>query len=293
MVRKQQRGGMNTNHERSRSTGSEDHIRSIIRKQLHPQEVLLEGIRFTDPRHGDLEVDFLVLIPNSGIAVIEVKGGNISLRDGQWRTTYGNVNRRINPIEQARRAKHALRRYLDRQPEWASGLVRSEWFVVMPFTTITGDMSTEARRDLLIGKEDLDQIMPNIRRALNSTLNNDPIPDIDSIELALSLLLRKKDEEGKNAPSARVFWKRPVAWVGAGLGVSAIGLTAAALLTSNAESTPQPSITTGTCDPNYEPCIPIDPDLQCSDIKFAVNVVGDDVHGFDRDGDGIGCEVYQ
>lgn len=283
------------------SPGSEDQIRTLIRKQLRPQEVLLEGIRLSDPRHGDIEVDFLVLIPDSGIAVIEVKGGDVTIKDGQWRTEYGNVKRRINPVEQARRAKHALRRYLDRQPEWTLGLVRSEWFVVMPFTTVTGDMSAEARRELLIGREDLDQLMPNIRRALDSTLNNDPAPDTDSIELALTLLLRKKDDEEKSAATAKVFWKRPSAWVGAGLGVSALAITGAALLASSTGSTPPPSQPTqssvsnnsGACDPNYEPCIPIAPDLRCSDIKLAVTVVGRDIHGFDRDGDGIGCEVYQ
>lgn len=35
---------------------------------------------------------------------------------------------------------------------------------------------------------------------------------------------------------------------------------------------------------------PVPPDLNCSDIDFAVEVVGSDPHGFDRDGDGIGCE---
>lgn len=282
---------MNARRATTHSTGSENHIRSLIRSQLRPQEVLLEGIRFTDPRHGDLEVDFIVLIPGSGIAVIEVKGGDITLKHGQWSAKYGNINRRINPIEQARRAKHALRRYLDRQPEWNSGLVRSEWFVVLPFTTITGDMSTEARKELLIGKEELNELMPNIRRALDSTLNNEPVPDHDSIELALSLLLRKKDEQESAPEPARGFWKRPTLWVGAGVG--AIAIAGAAFLVTNSGGTPQAEEITGECDPNYEPCIPDSADLSCSDINFAVNVIGVDTHGFDRDGDGIGCEIYQ
>jgi len=282
---------MNARRGNTHSTGSEDHIRALIRQQLRPQEVLLEGIRFTDPRHGDLEVDFIVLIPGSGIAVIEVKGGDITLKNGQWSAKYGNINRRINPIEQARRAKHALRRYLDRQPEWSSGLVRSEWFVVLPFTTITGDMSTEARKELLIGKEGLNELLPNIRSALDSTLNNEPVPDHDSIELALSLLLRKKDEQESTPEPAPGFWKRPITWVGAGVG--AIAIAGAAFLVTNSGSAPQAEVITGECDPNYEPCIPVSADLSCSDIALAVNVIGIDIHGFDRDGDGIGCEIYQ
>jgi micrococcal nuclease len=53
----------------------------------------------------------------------------------------------------------------------------------------------------------------------------------------------------------------------------------------------QPS--TGGCDPNYTPCVPQVPyDLDCKDIGFSVTVIGYDVHGFDRDKDGWGCESY-
>jgi hypothetical protein len=49
-----------------------------------------------------------------------------------------------------------------------------------------------------------------------------------------------------------------------------------------------------TCDPNYTgACVPISAfDLDCPDISQMVRVVGADIHGFDRDGDGFGCESY-
>ncbi len=50
----------------------------------------------------------------------------------------------------------------------------------------------------------------------------------------------------------------------------------------------------GGCDPSYPTvCIPPPPpDLDCSDIAFRnFKVVGADPHGFDGDGDGIGCET--
>lgn len=47
----------------------------------------------------------------------------------------------------------------------------------------------------------------------------------------------------------------------------------------------------GRCDPGYDPCIPpYPPDLDCSDIDGPIRVLGDDPHGFDADGDGIGCD---
>lgn len=55
--------------------------------------------------------------------------------------------------------------------------------------------------------------------------------------------------------------------------------------------TPAPAPPSSGCDPNYSPCVPRSPvDLDCSDINGPVRVIGTDVHRFDRDGDGIGCE---
>jgi endonuclease YncB( thermonuclease family) len=49
----------------------------------------------------------------------------------------------------------------------------------------------------------------------------------------------------------------------------------------------------GDCDPNYTPCVPnVSYDLDCGDIGFSVTVTGYDRHGFDREGDGWGCESY-
>jgi hypothetical protein len=33
-------------------------------------------------------------------------------------------------------------------------------------------------------------------------------------------------------------------------------------------------------------------DLDCPDIGFSVTVIGSDPHGFDREGNGLGCESY-
>ncbi|WP_299293550.1 hypothetical protein [Nitrosopumilus sp.] len=47
-----------------------------------------------------------------------------------------------------------------------------------------------------------------------------------------------------------------------------------------------------SCDPSYSVCIPpYPPDLDCGEIPHSnFRVSGSDPHGFDRDGDGIGCE---
>lgn len=56
---------------------------------------------------------------------------------------------------------------------------------------------------------------------------------------------------------------------------------------------PAPSPRSG-CDPNYAgACVPVtDRDLDCSDIRQEVRVIGTDRHRFDADGNGWGCESY-
>jgi hypothetical protein len=269
-------------------TKSEVLVRKIIGAQLARGETLLEGLRFTDPRHGDVEADFLILIPEVGVAVLEVKGGVVSYTNGQWLTTSKGTSRRISPIEQARRAKHALRRFLDRSPEWHSGLIRTQWFLVMPFTEVTGDMGAEGAREQLLGASDLDDLLPRIRRSLGSTLNNDPLPSADDLDLALTLLLRTQHVSlPSGSPSVGTRTKKKN-WT-----IVAVGAVAIAVLALVGFVTQKSSSSSTQCNPNYEPCIPIAPDLSCSDIQEKVQIIGDDPYGLDRDGDGFGCEIYE
>jgi hypothetical protein len=53
-----------------------------------------------------------------------------------------------------------------------------------------------------------------------------------------------------------------------------------------------------SCDSNYDPCVPVASDVDCAGgsgngpayVRGPVRVIGVDVYGVDRDGDGIGCE---
>lgn len=53
-----------------------------------------------------------------------------------------------------------------------------------------------------------------------------------------------------------------------------------------------------SCDPNYTPCVPVARDVDCAGgsgngpayVRGPVRVIGVDIYGLDRDGDGIGCE---
>ena len=329
---------------RPRPNGAESRVGKALRAQLQAGEVVLDGVRFSDPRHGDVEVDFLVLFPDVGVAAIEVKGGTVSFADGQWLTENKGRSRRIDPVRQGRGAKHALRRYLDRQADWHYGLIRSEWFIAMPDTTVVADMGPEARRELLLGSDDIDDMRDRLRSVLTSTLNMDQVPPDGWVDDVVSLLLRgDQSSTGCEVAGPVPFWfgrSRVIGWVAAtaavvatsvlSLGVNVIGgwkgllgLTAAlavlgylmrrskppirliaswraaigcvvglAIGTVLAVGIYGPRVSEGDCHPGYVPCIPITESVDCSEIRMAVRVIGDDEYGLDRDGDGIGCETY-
>jgi len=58
-----------------------------------------------------------------------------------------------------------------------------------------------------------------------------------------------------------------------------------------------PAPSTSNCDPNYSGCVPIASDVDCAGgsgngpaYTGMVRVIGVDIYGLDRDGDGVGCE---
>jgi hypothetical protein len=67
-----------------------------------------QGLR--DGKQGDGEADFILLHPQHGALILEVKGGDVQLDRGRWFTTdrFGHVYTIKNPYEQAIASKYAL-----------------------------------------------------------------------------------------------------------------------------------------------------------------------------------------
>lgn len=146
---------------------SERLLVEALRAQLTDQDVILHGVRITDHEHGDVEIDVIVLIPELGAAVIEVKGGYVQCRDGRFIQT-GAEQREINPVHQARKGLWSLSRYLERQPTWSRGRIHAAWLVAFPYTPVHGDMGPQAPREVILGESDLDQAHVLIARQLQA-----------------------------------------------------------------------------------------------------------------------------
>lgn len=181
-------------------TKSERLVIEAIRQQLRPGEMLIENLRLTDSQAGDVEIDVAVLVPDVGIAVIEVKGGQIEFRDGQWISRTGTGVRRIKPVEQARRGKHALRNYLLRQGVTGSYLAHTEWLIAMPHTVVDGDMGPEAVSEALIGSEEVPRAMEIVRARLAANSPGQMVLNASQIEAALTLLQTQTFEPQRMTP---------------------------------------------------------------------------------------------
>lgn len=277
--------------------GTEGLVLHALESQAKAGDVILQGVRFTDPKNGDVEADFLLLVPGFGVAVLEVKGGKVTYQDGQWLLTgieKPGYERRIHPVDQARKAKHALRRYLDRQPEWSLGLIRSAWFVVMPNTPTNGDFGPEGLADQLIGEADISTLRHRLVEVLDRGLLTEPRPDPDQVEDAVSLLFRSREISIKNMyrPSGTFRGRRLSAGAKKGLLAGAGAVLVAGLALGGYAWSNQGASVGADCSTNYEPCVPVDTDVNCSDLGFQVQVIGEDVYRLDGNGDGLGCESY-
>ncbi len=91
-------------------TPSERAVYERLLQQLGPSDLLGANVRIT--RDGrDHEVDILVGLVDAGFAVLEVKGGAVELEGGRWWQGRHSDRHVIEPVDQARDAKYALRDY--------------------------------------------------------------------------------------------------------------------------------------------------------------------------------------
>jgi len=98
---------------------SEQEVWERLRDGLGPDDVLLANLRLTD-EVKDHEADLVVLMPDVGCLVLEVKGRSLWFADGDWWIKRKGRDTVIHPVDQARDAKFSLREYVERHPRWGS-----------------------------------------------------------------------------------------------------------------------------------------------------------------------------
>jgi hypothetical protein len=150
---------------RSFPSGGEQSERDVFEalSRLPDDWTVLHSVKFKNPnkkRHSDdCEIDFLVLNPNLGGFVLEVKGGSeIVLRDGEWfsRPHHSNVFKSINdPFVQAKDNTYAFLELMRQQVPRDTKLPFITHAVVFPSHTQKGDMGLERPREIICDQHDL------------------------------------------------------------------------------------------------------------------------------------------
>lgn len=140
-----------------------------LRDQLPDEASLFHSLQLKE-RGNDYEADLVVVLPGVGVGVVEVKGGQVSYADGQWRQRGGAAGAHdiSDPVAQAQDACHVLHRYLKpRTPEGANG--RRTHLVAFPYTHVPKDWRTPGcPRELVIDSGDLASAASIVKSAIET-----------------------------------------------------------------------------------------------------------------------------
>src|SRR5689334_11647194 len=91
---------------------AERRVWEILCDQLPGDTALLHSVTMIE-RADEYEADLVVAWPSVGVAIVEVKGGHVSRRDGRWYQSSRNDTHPIDdPVVQAQGCKHVLHRLL-------------------------------------------------------------------------------------------------------------------------------------------------------------------------------------
>ncbi|WP_129336309.1 nuclease-related domain-containing DEAD/DEAH box helicase [Cellulomonas endophytica] len=146
--------------------GAERAVWEALRDQLPDDVVVFVNLLLLDGP-DEREIDALVAWPDLGLCVVEVKGGHVSRRDGQWVQGSGTRAYEIDPVFQARRARHTLHDLL-RQHGLHAWRARTADLVVLPHTVVPhGWASAGSPAGTVVGREDLDQLAAHVKRAID------------------------------------------------------------------------------------------------------------------------------
>nr|NLI48997.1 NERD domain-containing protein [Propionibacterium sp.] len=157
-------------------------------RQLGPDCVVVANLRVTD-RHKDHEADLVVLMPDSGVVVVEVKGSHVWVEDGGWFIQRGESAVPIQPVDQARDAQYALRHYVESDLRWNRTRVRWSHHVVLARTSVAADFALpDLPRWQVSGKSDLPELGTRLFDSTSLWQKDARPPTADDVELILEIL---------------------------------------------------------------------------------------------------------
>jgi hypothetical protein len=180
-------------------TSSEREVWQRLVRQLGDDCVLLANYRLSD-RHKDHEADLVVLMPDSGVLVVEVKGSHVWVEpDGRWMIARQESDTQIHPVDQARDATYALRNFVEADPRWTRTRVRWSHHVVLARTNLADDFATpDCPRWQVSGQGDLGEVGRRVWDTTSLHRSDARPPTGEDVDLIREILI------GRNLPSRDV-----------------------------------------------------------------------------------------
>ncbi|QDY89061.1 hypothetical protein E7Y32_01615 [Arthrobacter sp. UKPF54-2] len=137
-----------------------------LKSSLPDEVVLAHSVQLRDGR-AEHEIDILVLWPGVGMAAIEVKGGRVSVENGQWYQSDRSGPHPIqSPVAQSQGSLHACKRWIGTQ--LGTPLTsRFAYMVAFPYTEVPRDWEMAGcPRSLVLDQGDIASPADAIRSAI-------------------------------------------------------------------------------------------------------------------------------
>jgi hypothetical protein len=170
-------------------TGSEKAVWTRLRDTLGAGCVLLANQRLTN-EDKDFEADLVVLIPDVGISVLEVKGGSIWHDETGWHQMRRGKEVSVQPVDQVREVKYALRQYVASDPRWGRRHhVAWAHGLVTPHSTFASDFAVpELPRWAVHDENDQECLAERVGEGTRRMAQGKQPPSHDDVELIVEIL---------------------------------------------------------------------------------------------------------
>ncbi|MDV2977998.1 UNVERIFIED_CONTAM: NERD domain-containing protein [Actinomycetes bacterium ARC8] len=148
-------------------TAAEKKVWEILRRDLPDDALLFHSVQLRHQR-AEHEIDLLVLLPGVGVAVIEVKGGLVSVENGTWYQSGAKDKHPLkeSPMAQVQSASHALRELLGKHMG-SRFTSRIADLVCFPYTDWPADYSSVGLpRDLVIDRGQVEHLVEHLHQAI-------------------------------------------------------------------------------------------------------------------------------
>jgi RecA/RadA recombinase len=143
-------------------------------------------------------------MPGRGVAVLEVKGGQVWREDGAWWMYRAGRPHPIDPVTQARDARYALGGYLDRQLADQGIQVRTVHGIVLPQQPIGEDVtSPDCPRWMIAGRDDMGRLLEFVAGLFDQQRSpRPPLTDVQAQAVIAAILGRPVPRRDVQAQAA-------------------------------------------------------------------------------------------